>query len=81
MDWKQWSLVAVLIGGGILLQIPGHDDADMDHGATHPAKVDHGTMHTGTMTHEAAGHATMPAGMADPRPPYATVALDVTGMT
>ena len=25
MGWKQWSLVAVLIGGGILLQIPGHE--------------------------------------------------------
>lgn len=30
MGWKQWSLVAVLIGGGILLQIPGHDDMEMD---------------------------------------------------
>ena len=34
MGWKQWSAVAVVIGGGILLQIPGHDDAVMDHGAT-----------------------------------------------
>ena len=33
MGWKQWSAVAVLIGGGILLQIPGHDDAEMDHAA------------------------------------------------
>jgi hypothetical protein len=27
MGWKQWSAVAVVIGGGILLQIPGHDAA------------------------------------------------------
>jgi len=33
MGWKQWSAVAVVIGGGILLQIPAHDDAEMDHGA------------------------------------------------
>ncbi len=26
MGWKQWSAVAVVIGGGILLQIPGHND-------------------------------------------------------
>ncbi len=31
MGWKQWSVVAVLIGGGILLQIPNHDDSEMDH--------------------------------------------------
>ncbi len=34
MGWKQWSAEAVVIGGGILLQIPGHEDAAMDHGAT-----------------------------------------------
>lgn len=33
MGWKQWSLVAVLIGGGILLQIPGHDVMQMEHEA------------------------------------------------
>ena len=31
MGWKQWSAVAVVIGGGILLQIPRHD-AVMDQG-------------------------------------------------
>lgn len=30
MGWKQWSLVTVLIGGGILLQIPGHDVMEME---------------------------------------------------
>ena len=33
MGWKEWSAVAVVIGGGILLQIPGHDEGEMDHGA------------------------------------------------
>ena len=32
MGWKQWSAVAVVIGGGILLQIPRHD-AVLDQGA------------------------------------------------
>lgn len=32
MGWKQWSAVAVVIGGGILLQIPRHDVV-MDQGA------------------------------------------------
>ena len=32
MGWKQWSAVAVVIGGGILLQMPGHDEV-MDPGA------------------------------------------------
>jgi len=32
MSWKEWSAVAVVIGGGILLQIPGHDEVGMDHG-------------------------------------------------
>lgn len=33
MGWRQWSAVAVVIGGGILLQIPGHDAemASMGH--------------------------------------------------
>jgi hypothetical protein len=35
MGWKQWSTVAAVIGGGILLQIPAQDEADraaMGHG-------------------------------------------------
>ena len=32
MGGKQWSAVALVIGGGILLQIPGHSAAEMDHG-------------------------------------------------
>lgn len=39
MGWRQWSLVVVVIGGGILLQIPGRDSmevparSDGTHGA------------------------------------------------
>ena len=66
MGWKQWTAVAVVIGGGILLQIPGHDDAEMPHGT-----MGHGGMEQGEM---AAPMAEMPG-------PYRTVALDVTGMT
>lgn len=66
MGWKQWTAVAVVIGGGILLQIPGHDDAEMAHGGMGP-----GGMEEGEMT----------APMAEVPGPYRTVALDVTGMT
>ena len=42
MGWKQWSLVGVLIGGGILLQIPGHDAMEMGG-----ASVEHAHLPTG----------------------------------
>ena len=61
MGWKEWTAVAVVIGGGILLQIPGHDEASMDHAA--------------------AGHAEMPAEMAEVQGPYRSITLEVTGMT
>ena len=47
MGWKQWTAVAVVIGGGILLQIPGHDDMDMN---MDPAAMGHGAMESGEMT-------------------------------
>jgi len=59
MGRKQWLAVCVVIGGGILMQIPGHDD---------------------TMDHSSSDHAAMPT-MAEPQGPFATVALEVTGMT
>ncbi len=31
MGWKQWLAVTVIIGGGIVLQIPGHDDGITGH--------------------------------------------------
>lgn len=60
MGWKQWAAVCAVIGVGILSQIPGHDDAAMEHPSD--------------------GHATMPS-MPEPQGPFATVALEVTGMT
>lgn len=39
MGWKQWSAVAAVIGGGILLQIPGHEEASMDHEGMGPAEA------------------------------------------
>jgi hypothetical protein len=60
MGWKQWAAVCTVIGLGILSQIPGSDDAAMDHATDE--------------------HATVPT-MAEPQGPFATIALDVTGMT
>ena len=31
MTWKEWTAVGAVIGFGIVLQIPGHDDATMEH--------------------------------------------------
>lgn len=31
MSMKEWVAIAVVIGGGILLQIPGHDAMEMSH--------------------------------------------------
>jgi len=31
MSKKEWVAIAVVIGGGILLQIPGHDAMEMNH--------------------------------------------------
>ena len=33
MTWKEWTAVGAVIGVGIVLQIPGHDDVAMEHGA------------------------------------------------
>lgn len=69
MGWKQWSMVAVVIGGGILLQIPGHDVMDMDGNAG---------MDLPTHGSEAEGAS---ASVTEPPAPYTTVVLAVTGMT
>ncbi len=39
MTSKEWAAVAVVVGGGILLQIPGHDEMNMD-----PTAVGHSEM-------------------------------------
>jgi hypothetical protein len=33
MGWKQWAAVVVVIGGGVVMQIPGHTVDAMDHSA------------------------------------------------
>ena len=50
MSWKEWTAVSVVIGAGILLQIPGHDDAQMDHEA-----MGHGDMPAQMATATATG--------------------------
>lgn len=39
MGWKQWMAACAVIGFGILSQIPGHDDALMDHGTDNHATM------------------------------------------
>ncbi len=39
MSWKEWTAVGVVIGAGIVLQIPNHETVAMDHEA-----VGHGQM-------------------------------------
>lgn len=39
MSWKEWAAVGVVIGAGILLQIPGHDELEMDHEAMGDGEV------------------------------------------
>ena len=33
MGWKQWATVALVIGGGVVMQIPAHTGSAMDNGA------------------------------------------------
>lgn len=65
MSWKHWTAVLVVIGAGILLQIPRRGDMPMlDHqqGADAAVSVD-------------------PNKLDDEAGPYRTVSLEVTGMT
>ena len=39
MTSKEWAAVAVVVGGGILLQIPGHDEMNMDPTAMGPSEM------------------------------------------
>lgn len=71
MNWKEWTAVAVVIGGGILLQIPVPMDS-MDMGG-----VDGGAMQQVTTSPSEGGAAEAATEVG----PYRTVALDVTGMT
>lgn len=65
MSWKQWVAIVLVIGLGIVWQIPQHDAVMEDAG--HP-------------NHPAAPAATTRADD-DREGPYRTIALEVTGMT
>ena len=68
MSWKHWTAVVLVIGLGIVLQMPRHDEAMEE------------PEHTGE--HQHTSQATVPPAASDaPAGPYRTVALEVTGMT
>lgn len=73
MSRKEWFAVIVVIGLGIVWQIPRHDDATTS-GAEH---------HTHTPEAGAAKSEQLsePASAAEPAGPYRTIVLEVTGMT
>lgn len=71
MSWKHWTAVVLVIGLGIVAQIPRHQE-----GAAGDAAHEHAS--TGTMpppNPSSANAASEPGG------PYRTIALEVTGMT
>ena len=39
MSWKEWTAVGFVIGIGIVLQIPGHEEMDMDRDAMGPGEM------------------------------------------
>ncbi len=47
MSWKEWTAVTLVIGAGVLWQIPGHDEMEMDTGVVGqdqmPAEMTHVT--------------------------------------
>lgn len=67
MSRTQWFLALLLVVGGILLQIPNHDTAVMDH-----------RDHAGGPP---SGHESIGGNEAEEPGPYHTVVLEVTGMT
>lgn len=68
MSWKQWTAVVVVIGLGIVGQIPRDDEMEE---SPRPEQ---------TAAPAAAGGAPVMDGNA-PAGPYRTIALEVTGMT
>ncbi|MFQ5537225.1 MAG: hypothetical protein ACE5GJ_07200 [Gemmatimonadota bacterium] len=66
----QWVLAIVLIGGGIFLQILVAPSMDMEGGSEVMSEMS-----------PPSGMNTAAGAEAEPRGPYRTVALDVTGMT
>ena len=75
MSRKEWAAVLVVIGAGIVLQIPGQDNATMDH----PGMDGSGMGQPGAMEAAPAPAAAPEGATEDAR--LVTVLLDVTGMT
>lgn len=74
MSRKEWIAVIVVIGLGIVWQIPRHDDA-MTAGAEHQT---HAPAEVQSMEGEQVSE---PGAAAEPIGPYRTITLEVTGMT
>lgn len=74
MSRKEWIAVIVVIGLGIVWQIPRHEDA-MTEGAEHQT---HAPAEVQGMEGE---QVSAPGATAEPVGPYRTIALEVTGMT
>ena len=69
MSWKHWTAVLVVIGVGIVLQIPRHGgDAMEDH------------MHVPDSAASPTESSAVPV-EAEPAGPYRTMVVEVTGMT
>lgn len=74
MSRKEWIAVIVVIGLGIVWQIPRHDEAM-------PASAERHTHSSAEVQSGEGDHLSEPASAAEDRGPYRTIALEVTGMT
>lgn len=74
MTRKEWTAVIVVVGLGIVLQIPRHDESmtERPEEHAHPAA---GVGPSDAFSAESFAREPEPAG------PYRTIALEVTGMT
>lgn len=70
MSWKQWTAIVLVIGVGIVLQIPLHEGEMEEH--PHPTA---GETSSDSPPSDAAPGASEPVG------PHRTIDLHVTGMT
>ncbi|MHB1169389.1 MAG: heavy-metal-associated domain-containing protein [Longimicrobiales bacterium] len=68
MSWKHWTAVLVVIGVGIVLQIPKDDGETMEEHALTPGGAASGVESSAVPAAESAG-------------PWRTMVLEVTGMT
>jgi hypothetical protein len=74
MSRKEWIAVIVVIGLGIVWQIPRHDDAM-------PAGAEPHALSPAEVQPAEGERPSEPAAAAEPVGPYRTIALEVTGMT